>query len=370
MYVFDAVRVGPDGTIWMAAPDALIGLDPEGHLRARIQVPRADRETCGAFAVLDDGFVVALYRGGLPYRHRREGEDLTATVLRLDEGGGVRWATPLAPISIESDLVVEISTESGGKPRRTRARRPRAWIPSTSSPLLVSGGRVLASFCDMPSTGMGCAYGLDLESGRLIWQTPCAPTTTVAIAAPGRFLIGHQGYGALDTHLYDGDGRQIQRWRTHGCYIVGAGHGLRLVEQTNDLSSEMRVAALSIDGEIQRGPLLGGYATCYPALTQDGVVVFWREGALLAVDRSLRIHRLGSFGAAAGSGSTNGTPFSDRMLLAEEGTLVFIVGSHERDEKGELHRVDTLWIVRTDLGPLCDGPWPCRDGGAGANPVK
>ncbi|WP_437954327.1 hypothetical protein WME76_22275 [Sorangium sp. So ce119] len=93
----------------------------------------------------------------------------------------------------------------------------------------------------MPNTGMGCAYGLDLESGRLIWQTPCAPTTTVAIAAPGRFLIGHQGYGALDTHLYDGEGRQIQRWRTHG------------------------------------------------------------------------------------------------------------------------------W---TDLGPLCDGPWPCRDGGAGANPVK
>jgi hypothetical protein len=82
------------------------------------------------------------------------------------------------------------------------AWEPRDFTPERDEGLLVSGDRVPATYLEVAS-GLGVGYCLDLGSGDLLWETPPRPIGARAVAGPGRFLVGAQGYGAFETCLYD-----------------------------------------------------------------------------------------------------------------------------------------------------------------------
>ncbi|WP_424919932.1 hypothetical protein [Streptomyces sp. wa1064] len=86
-------------------------------------------------------------------------------------------------------------------------------------PLLVSADRIAAGFTDTRG-GIGRTFFLDLDSGETVSATSPAPAGRKAIAGPGQFLIGSQGYGAFTTGRFGRDGAEIARWASHGAMLV------------------------------------------------------------------------------------------------------------------------------------------------------
>jgi hypothetical protein len=70
------------------------------------------------------------------------------------------------------------------------------------------------------------------------------------------------------------------------------------------------------DGSVSDGPALAGHNTAHPALDRDGTAVFWRNGALAAIDAGLALHEL--FG-----GEDDSSPYVSRTLLLENGIVTF-----------------------------------------------
>jgi len=133
--------------------------------------------------------------------------------------GTTRWSTHLPVGDVEYEGIVEMSVESGWQPRPKKAWRPGDWQPSYHEPLLLSGDRLLASYFEM-SSGIGCSYCLNALDGRLLWTTPLRPSSSLAIADEGEFLVGVQGYGAFDTYRYGRDGTVQPHWPSHAYLLV------------------------------------------------------------------------------------------------------------------------------------------------------
>ncbi|MDZ7884580.1 MAG: hypothetical protein U5N53_17580 [Mycobacterium sp.] len=91
--------------------------------------------------------------------------------------------------------------------------------------------------------------------------------------------------------------------------------------------------------------------TTYPALDSDGTAVFWRDGALRAVDADLKLREL----VETRHGDRAAT---SRVLLMENGHVVFALNN------------EFIVLREPGLGALNDGIWPCGDGGLRGNPVK
>jgi hypothetical protein len=186
-------------------------------------------------------------------------------------------------------------------------------------------------------------------SGALLWVTDPAPTSTLAIAGPGRFYQGVQGYGAFETRLLGPDGEILRRWEVHGYIVIDEAGGVRCVEMENVLPSRMRYSLLLPDGDVQRGPLLEGYYTTYPLVSHEGVVAFWRNGELVLIDDRMERHVIDSDPPAAKEGVLS------RMLLSPWGSLVFAIDNEIR-------------VVDAGLGSLATSPWPCGGGNVQNNP--
>jgi hypothetical protein len=342
-------RMSPEGVLWLARPGeegrVLELLDPEGVTIDVLAPECFAGEEIGAFVVLDDGFCISwvaahpVLRGGAPYREPR--------VARYGSDAGCLWSTPikLGPVSYEG--VLETGVETNWE---TRPRRP--WVPETVDvthwePLLVSADRVAASFED-PRSGIGATFILDLATGAIVRSTMPLPTGRKAIAGPGEFLIGAQGYGEFSTTRYDRDGAQVARWSTHGAMVVGPSGEIRGPELENRQPSRSRFRELAGTGELADGPALTGYHTSYPAIDSAGTAVFWRDGKLTAVDA-----RMGEEEYFANSDSPN---VLSRTLLLDSGTVALSLHSE-------------LWLFRTSLGPLAASAWPCGDGNLHGNPV-
>jgi hypothetical protein len=160
------------------------------------------------------------------------------------------------------------------------------WIPqqwnSVRGDLLISSDRVLATFAEMPRSGIGVCYGIDLDTGEIVYQTRPAPYCEMAAGLePGSFFVGVQGYGAFETWLVDRSGVVRAAWASHG--IVLRGDPVRIVELENRLPSRSYVSTLFSGGRVQHGARLPGYYTSPVVVTRDGGAVFWRDNALLYV---------------------------------------------------------------------------------------
>ncbi|MGQ4487412.1 hypothetical protein ACN6LM_004460 [Streptomyces sp. SAS_281] len=347
-------RLATDGALWLACPDRdgqlLESILPDGSTgpTARPEC-RADEEI-GAVVLLDDGFVISWVSGGSRVV-RRQRSRLTSVpeprVARYTREGECLWSTPIALGAISFPGVVEMGDRTGWE-----IQPCRPWVPEEIGidhwePLLVSADRIAASFTDTRG-GIGRTFFLDLDSGATISVTAPAPTGRKAIAGPGQFLLGSQGYGAFSTGRFGRDGVETARWASHGAMLVDKNGGVCGPELENSLPSRSRFRQLAPDNSLVDGPPLTGYYTSYPAMDSEGTAVFWRDGKLLAVDTDLAGHELFAM--------DDSRAVIGRALLLSEGNVVVSLGNE-------------VLVFRTPLGTLAEGPWPCGEANLRGNPL-
>jgi len=243
---------------------------------ATCPLPPLDGAQPATFLPLLDGAIVALHD---------ERDPTKAAVWRLDRDGKSRWRTSMP---VPSQLLAEREQLwPGGQDKDVvplrRHRLPVQWTISRRG-LCMSRDRLLAVFVSSPGIGIG--FGIDVETGSVLYATPPAPHGELApapatAAGPGAFFVGLQGYGFFETSLVDRDGRAVTRWQSHG--IVLPGDPVRVIEKENRLPSRCRVSTLHADGTVARGVHLPSYYTSPVVIAADGSAVFWRDHAVTRV---------------------------------------------------------------------------------------
>ncbi|GAA3125108.1 hypothetical protein [Streptomyces goshikiensis] len=83
--------------------------------------------------------------------------------------------------------------------------------------------------------------------------TSPAPTGRKAIAGPGQFLIGSQGYGAFTTGRFGRDGAETARWASHGAMLVDKNGSASGPELENRLPSRSCFRRLAPDNSLVDG---------------------------------------------------------------------------------------------------------------------
>jgi hypothetical protein len=343
-------RISGAGVVWIAHRGPygamLTGLDSAGAILREIVLEHEEFEQLGAFVMLRDdicaSWIPAVGRHAVVAgKHAR--------VARHTQDGSCRWSTPAVLDQLSHPGVLEKSVETNWELRPSKPWTPETIEADHREPLLVAGHRIAATFADGHS-GIAVTFFLDTETGRLLAASPPAPSGHKAIAAPGEFLIGSLGYGAFDTTRYDASGTAVQQWPTHAMLLIDHDGAISGPESENRLPSRSHFAALEPDGTVRHGPALNGYYTAYPALDSEGMVVFWRDRRLRAIDRDSHMREL--FALPEDKRAVMG-----RVLLLDDGQLAFAL-------HGEL-----FFFRSTGLGPLNSGVWPCEDGGLHGDPV-
>ena len=214
----------------------------------------------------------------------------------------------------------------------------------------MSGCRVAATIACYTS-GIAVTFFVETETGELVGTTAPGPSGFQAIAGPGEFLLGSQGYGAFSTAHCDAAGAVTRQWPTHAQMLIDNRGVISGPESQNTSRPTQHFVRFDQDGAVQRSRALNGYYTSYPALDHDGTAVFWRHGCLRAIDADLEMRVL--FGS-----ERDDRAVMSRVLLLEDGHVAFALD-------------DELLIFREPgLGMLNDGIWPCADGGLQGNPVS
>lgn len=357
-------------TVWIPHRDSrgvlASALNSAGKRVKTIRLESDPSEDLGAFVVMPDG-IMALWLPAVPgrvlpknrfghlalrlptERGRNTPRRRDARLARYDKDGGTRWSVPmpLRKIVIPGAVVVTVKT---GKERPAPPLRPRTLEVGYPDPLLVSGSRVAATVADY-SSGFAVTFFVDTETGQLIGKTVPGLSHNKAIIGPGEFLIGFPGYGEFSTAQYDATGAVTKRWPSHTQMLIDTKGVISGPESEGILPSRSHFVRFGSDGAVQHGPALSAYYTTYPALDSGGTAVFWRDGALRAVDADLHMREL--FATKQGERAV-----TSRVLLLEDSHVVFALN-------------DELIIHREPgLGSLNDGIWPCADGGLHGNPVK
>ncbi|WP_078096083.1 hypothetical protein [Streptomyces sp. fd1-xmd] len=346
-------RLSTDGILWVAYPDSggrlLEGVLPDGSTGPSTRPERHLDEEVGAFVLLDDGFVISWVSASRLVRGERSRSTSVPEprVARYTREGECLWSTPIVLGAVSFPGVVEMGDWTGWE---IQPRRP--WVPEEIGvdhwePLLVSADRIAASFTDTRG-GIGRTFFLNLESGETISATSPAPTGRKAIAGPGQFLIGSQGYGAFMTSLYGRDGAETASWASQGAMLVDRNGSVSGPELENHLPSRSRFRRLTPDNTLVDGPALTGYYTSHPAMDCEGTTVFWRDGKLLAVDADLAGHELFAM--------DDSRTVIGRALLLSEGSVAVSLDNE-------------VLVFRAPLGPLAEGPWPCGEGNLQGNPL-
>ena len=337
------IRVGDDGTIWSAIPGtagpALDATGPDGAGLGMIDLICAGDESLGAFVLLPDGFILA-WTTGPPYRGAR--------LERLSRDGKTAWSTaiPAEPLSFSGLVHADAST--GWQARQQDPAVPEVVQLDPSEPLLVSGDRILACYRDMRS-GLGVGYFLAAADGRITGSTQQGPLARRAIAGPGQFLVGYQGYGEASTLHYDKAGTQLTRWPAHGALLVDESGTIRCAQESNSADDPAAFAILRQDGMVTTGPDLPARSTAHPAMDVSGSAVLLSGGRLVSVSGDLASEDLWRGPADEFA--------ADRVLLLDGGLVACALG-------------EELLIFRTSLGPLSGGSWPCASGNLRGNPVS
>lgn len=269
----DAVAVfAADWTPWVLDQRGAWAFGDGGDCLVRVGMPPRERMRLSAVGSVGDGFVFV-------WEHDIHTPMAPPVLERVSADGTVRWSVVLPVESVSYGGVVQMSADEGWKPRSIDPWIPDSWL-SKSSTLAVSGDAVLACFSDMPRSGIGFGYVVSLADGALRFTTKKGPIGKVAPTGEGAFLVGYQGYGAFETLHYDRDGRVLERWASHGHYLVG--DGVRVIELENTLPSKMHLARLLPGGVVKKGERLDGYYTSRPLLGANGMAYFFRDGAVLA----------------------------------------------------------------------------------------
>jgi len=342
-------RASAHGTVWVGhripVGHTFTEVGADGSVLRSVTPEQQAHEHLGTFVVLPDGFCVAWLPAN-PYRPVPLGG--VARMARYTDTGSTAWSTPLTLDQLSFPGVVEMGVDTDWQVRPMKPWKARTIEVDHWQPLLVSADRALVGIRD-GSGGIGICTILDTVAGGIVATTDPAPYHHKAIAGPGRFLVGRQGYGAFSSTLYDRDGRAMRTWPSHGMMLIDRHGTIRGPESENCLPSRSLFRVLNADGSLQDGPPLSGYYTAYPALDTDGSAVFWRDGKLLAIDPDLQIRELFAH--------EDDRAVMSRVLLLDHGQVIFAL--HD----------ELLIFYQTGLGTLDSGPWPCADGNLRGNPA-
>jgi hypothetical protein len=247
-----------------------------GTARERLPLPVPSDMRAGGCIRVDGGFVVALEHDERSQTH--------PVVLRIADGGQTLWMTTL-PME---DLAF-------GRSRTGDSRFGlRTWVCSyfTAGILRVSEDALFVVFKDMPGSGMGQGYVLDLGTGAFRFATRLGPIQNVAPIGAGEFLVGYQGYGQFETLHYGRTGLVRDTWASQGRYVV-ADRDCRVLETRND-SSMTHVVRLAPGGQVIGGAQLHDYASV-PCVDRAGRIIFFQAGMLCAVTDLVMDDRLHVF---------------------------------------------------------------------------
>jgi hypothetical protein len=338
-----------DGTVWIAhrgpAGHTFTEVGTDGSVLRSVTPEQEAHEHLGAFVLLPDGFCAAWLPAACSHLVPPGG---VSRVARHSDTGSTTWSTPLTLDQISFPGLVEMGVDTGWQLQPKKPWAPRTIDVDHWEPLLVSGDRVLAGVRDW-SSGIGVCTILDTGTGQIIATTEPAPHHHKAIAGPGQFLIGRQGYGAFSSALYDREGRATQTWPSHGMMLVDRHGTIRGPESENRLPSRSLFRVLNSDGSLRDGPALSGYYTAYPALDNDGNTVFWRDGKLLTIDSDLQTRVLFA--------QEDTRAVMSKVLLLDHGQVIFALDD------------ELLTFRNIGVGALDTGPWPCADGNIQGNPA-
>jgi len=342
-------RATAGGTVWVShrGPDGqtFTEMDADGSALRSVTPEQQPHEHLGTFVVLPDGFCAAWLPAD---RYHAVPPDGVARAARYTDTGATTWSTPLTLDHLSFPGVVETGVHTDWQVRPKQPWKPRTIEVDHWQPLLVSADRVLVGITDS-SSGIGVCAILNTVTGQIVATTEPAPYHHKAIAGPGRFLIGRQGYGAFSTTLHDHDGRTIQTWPSHGMLLVDRHGTIRGPESENQIPSRSLFRVLNADGSLRDGPPLSGYYTTYPALDSDGNTVFWRDGKLLTIDSDLQVRELFA--------DQDDRAVMSKVLLLDQGQVILAL--HD----------ELLIFHNTGLAALDAGPWPCADGNLHGNPA-
>jgi hypothetical protein len=292
------------GVVWVSRDEQLVRVDSGQVVEAGALISR--------FICLADGFLVAVHEDGSSIKD-------VVSVARIDENGRVMWRTML-------EVPPELTSSMRGDRRTTWDMRLVRGDP------IVAGARLtVVGACDY-SGGLGCRYGLALDSGEVAWRTEARPWSYVTPTGHS-WLLGQQGYGVFEIREVAEDGSELERWPSDGHVAILPAGAIHVIELENVLPSRTHATALLPGGDVRRGAHLPEFYTSRPALTADGELVFWRNGELQVVDPELRQRTL----APAPSGEE--VDFPSRMHLTTEGTLAFTLGGR-------------LWVEESDFRPV------------------
>lgn len=254
----------PDRAHWMWTHDGPLRIGFDG-VRSHVNLPENPKHLA-VVAIASDGDSHIL---ALDSRSKAK----APLIMRVDSRGAMRWATELRVPRVD-----ELGLASAKRPNKRDI--PQTWL--VSSPALAVGKTsLLASFAEMPRTGIGLAYVLSLNDGSVQYTTRAGPISEVASLADDRFLVGFQGYGAFVTFCYAPDGSVENSWPTHGIYLTGR-DDVRVIEMTNVRPSKARVGRLVANGTVEHGSSLTGYYTSRPLDIGDETY-FVRDGRLQRV---------------------------------------------------------------------------------------
>ena len=266
-----------DGCAWLFESQAIVGVSADGVLIRRELLDLEEQERIGCLSLVEGGIIVSVYR---IEPHDRYG--LAPRVMRFDSDFEQIWSIRLPINKVAYQGCGYMGVDTNWEIRETPPWNPSTWLPCGEDQLLVSGNRILASFQEMPRTGIGCRYVLDAGTGELVWKSKSAPIANACALGDGRFLMGNQGYGAFQSALYEDGVLEMQSWPSHGHTVVVAGDYIS-VQMSNDLSVPQHVVRLEANGDVSRmSQRLPGYYTSKPVLLRDGNLYFWRGGEVWA----------------------------------------------------------------------------------------
>jgi hypothetical protein len=264
-----------DGKVWLYESRAVVAVAGDGFQICREPVRLEKHEQIGCLAAIDDGVLLSIYCNE---EHAKYGR--APRLLRLNANCQEMWSTRLPVKTIAYRGCVHMGVATNWQTEESPPWKPSTWLPCGDDQLLVSGDRVLASFQEMPRSGIGCRYVLDVDTGDLVWMSESSPIANACSIGDGKFLMGDQGYGAFKTTLYEDEVSDLRSWPSHGHDVV-IGGDLLSVQMSNDLSVPQHVVCLGDGGAVhRRSDRLPGYYTSKPVTMSDGNLYFWRAGQL------------------------------------------------------------------------------------------
>jgi len=334
------LRISDNGDAYISNGNEIRQISDDGEIQKSIIFKIDSDQEIGSFVLLKDGFLITLQGKDKP----------NAKVQRTAFDGEIIWESPISTKDISYKGLVQMSAKDDWKAKEMPPWNPKSWNCLINNEIIISEENVLVNYFEFPGSGIGMSFCLSIETGDIVWTTKPAPFESICGLKGGKFLIGHQGYGAFDTNLYNKEGKIIERWKSVGTSVVNSNDEIFAIEMDNHSDSKLHFVELKKGNEVKKGRRIPGYYIVHPVLDDLGNVIFWRNNELVIVDNKGNLHKLFAIKPTERDWTSN------RMLLHQSGILVFSVN-------------ENLYVLKTTLGRLDQGSWSCKYSNNERNPI-